>query len=408
MSRDELVENLGTIARSGTGRVSSASCRGEQDHDLKLIGQFGVGFYSVFMVADEVVVQSRRAGEEQGWLWASDGRSGYHGRRRRPGRCRAARRSRCTEGRRQGVPGLVEDPPDRADLFRPYRHPDHPRAPAQGRRHQDQSRPSRSRSTRPARIWTRPKAEITDEQYKEFYHHVAHAFDEPFARVHFTAEGTLSYTALLFVPSSRPFDLYDPKRRHGREALRPAGVHHRRSRSADAALSALRPRRGRFRGPAAQRQPRDAAARRRASPRCARPWSGACSTSWRPRPSPAAEARGGAQTESYEPWWSQFGAVLKEGLYEDADNAAEAPGARPLPQHARRRLDQPRRLCRADEGGPGRDLLHQRREPRRAAHQPAARAGAGQGGRGPAARRPGRRVLAAGGQELPEQAICAR
>ena len=64
-------------------------------------------------------------------------------------------------------------------------------------------------------IWTRPKAEITEEQYKEFYHHVAHAFDEPFARVHFTAEGTLSYTALLFVPGSRPFDLNDPKRRHG-------------------------------------------------------------------------------------------------------------------------------------------------------------------------------------------------
>ena len=64
-------------------------------------------------------------------------------------------------------------------------------------------------------IWTRPKAEITDEQYKEFYHHVAHAFDDPFARVHFAAEGMLSYTGLLFVPTSRPFDLYDAKRRHG-------------------------------------------------------------------------------------------------------------------------------------------------------------------------------------------------
>ena len=64
-------------------------------------------------------------------------------------------------------------------------------------------------------IWTRPKSEITEEQYKEFYHHVGHAFDDPFARVHFTAEGVLSYTALLFVPSSKPFDLYDPKRRHG-------------------------------------------------------------------------------------------------------------------------------------------------------------------------------------------------
>src|SRR5690606_23842311 len=64
-------------------------------------------------------------------------------------------------------------------------------------------------------LWTRPKAEISEEQYREFYHHVAHALDEPFARLHFTAEGTLSYTALLFVPAKRPFDLFDPKRRHG-------------------------------------------------------------------------------------------------------------------------------------------------------------------------------------------------
>ena len=76
MSREDLVENLGTIARSGTGRFLE-QLSGEKEHDLRLIGQFGVGFYSVFMVADKVVVQSRRAGEEQGWLWASDGRSGY-------------------------------------------------------------------------------------------------------------------------------------------------------------------------------------------------------------------------------------------------------------------------------------------------------------------------------------------
>ena len=106
-------------------------------------------------------------------------------------------------------------------------HADHPGAPAQGRRHQDQPRTSRSRSTRPRAIWTRPKAEITDEQYKEFYHHVAHAFDEPFARVHFTAEGMLSYTALLFVPSTRPFDLLRPQAPARREALCPPRVHHR-------------------------------------------------------------------------------------------------------------------------------------------------------------------------------------
>ena len=108
----------------------------------------------------------------------------------------------------------MEDPPDRADLLRPYRHADHPRArPKAGDTKTNLGEPQQINEA--SAIWTRPKAEITEDQYKEFYHHVAHAFDEPFARVHFTAEGTLSYTALLFVPAQKPFDLNDPKRRHG-------------------------------------------------------------------------------------------------------------------------------------------------------------------------------------------------
>ena len=94
MDREDLVENLGTIARSGTGRFLE-QLSGERDHDLKLIGQFGVGFYSVFMVADRVVVQTRKAGEEQGWLWARTAAAATRCRRRRDP-CRAAPRSRCT------------------------------------------------------------------------------------------------------------------------------------------------------------------------------------------------------------------------------------------------------------------------------------------------------------------------
>ena len=139
MDREDLVENLGTIARSGTGRFLE-QLSGERDHDLKLIGQFGVGFYSVFMVADQVVVQTRKAGEEQGWLWGSDGRSGYSVQEAPGPLPRGTSVTLHMKADAKEFLDFVEDPPDRADLFRPYRHPDHPRAPAQGGRHQDQPR----------------------------------------------------------------------------------------------------------------------------------------------------------------------------------------------------------------------------------------------------------------------------
>ncbi|MGD9511393.1 MAG: molecular chaperone HtpG, partial [Geminicoccaceae bacterium] len=158
-----------------------------------------------------------------------------------------------------------------------------------------------------------------DEQYKEFYHHVAHAFDEPFARVHFTAEGTLSYTALLFVPSQKPFDLYDPKRRHG------VKLYVRRVFITDE-LDSLMPRYLRFvsgivdsedlqlnvsretlqHGAVVARM-RKAIVRRVLDELVA-------------KAKPAAEGEEAPKGESYESWWGEFGAVLKEGLYEDADN----------------------------------------------------------------------------------------
>ena len=108
-------------------------------------------------------------------------------------------------------------------------------------------------------LWTRPKTEITELQYKEFYRHVAHSFDDPWLTLHYRAEGKLDYSALLFVPSHRPFDLFDPDRKGGLQALCQARLHHRRLPGASAALSALPARHRRFRGSAAQCQPRDAA-----------------------------------------------------------------------------------------------------------------------------------------------------
>ena len=213
MDRDDLVENLGTVARSGTSRFLS-QLSGDRDQDLKLIGQFGVGFYSVFMVADRVVVQSRKAGDERGWLWASDGRTGF-----------TVQEASETVPRGTAITLHLKD--DAKDFLEPHRirqivrtYSDHvgipiilESRPKAGDTKTNLAEPTQINAA--SAIWTRPKSELTDDQYKEFYHHVAHAFDEPFARVHFTAEGVLAYTALLFVPASRPFDLLDPKRRHG-------------------------------------------------------------------------------------------------------------------------------------------------------------------------------------------------
>jgi molecular chaperone HtpG len=320
MSREDLVENLGTIARSGTGKFLE-QLSGQRDHDLKLIGQFGVGFYSVFMVSDRVVVQTRRAGEEQGWLWASDGRNGYTV-QEAPGPLPRGtsvtlhmkadakefldswkiRQVVRTYSDHIGIPIILEHRPKAGDTKTNLAEP--------------------QQINEASAIWTRPKADITDEQYKEFYHHVAHAFDEPFARVHFTAEGTLSYTALLFIPGSRPFDLNDPKRRHGvklyvrrvfitsdLETLMPRYLRFV-SGVVDSEDLQLNVSRETLQHGAVIAKMRKALVRRLLDELAAKAKPVAAEGEGETPPS----------TENYEKWWAEFGAVLKEGLYEDADN----------------------------------------------------------------------------------------
>jgi molecular chaperone HtpG len=224
MDREDLEENLGTIARSGTARfLEQASQTGKSD--VQLIGQFGVGFYSVFMVADKVIVSTRKAGQDQGWMWASNGRDGYTV-------------SEAEDNLPRGTTitlHLKEDATDFLDEWRirnvVRKYSDHIALPIMLEVHkkpelakededQGEAETARDEPREPEQInnasalWTRPKSEITEEQYREFYHHTAHAFDDPFGRVHFNAEGVLSYTALLFMPSVKPFDLFDPKRGH--------------------------------------------------------------------------------------------------------------------------------------------------------------------------------------------------
>ena len=200
MNRDELIENLGTIARSGTAAFVS-QLTGDARKDMSLIGQFGVGFYSAFMVADRVEVLSRKAGDSEGWRWTSDGQGSFT--------------VEPAANVPRGVRIMLHMREGDADYLEPHRlrqivktYSDHIALPivlADGNKEETINRASA--------LWTRPRAEITEDQYKEFYHHVGHGFDDPWLTLHARAEGVIEYTLLLFVPSQKPFDLFDPERK---------------------------------------------------------------------------------------------------------------------------------------------------------------------------------------------------
>ncbi|HEU4458388.1 MAG TPA: ATP-binding protein, partial [Methylibium sp.] len=183
MNRDDLADNLGTIARSGTQRFVE-QLSGDNASDLNLIGQFGVGFYSAFMVASEVEVVSRRAGEEHAWRWRSDGRSGFT--------------IEAADAAPRGTTVILHLRDDAKEFLDEWRlrqvvrnYSDHIAVPIllQTAAKPDGEAKDGAASKAPEQInegnalWTRSKSDITDEQYKEFYHHVAHAFDDPWARL---------------------------------------------------------------------------------------------------------------------------------------------------------------------------------------------------------------------------------
>ncbi|MEJ2027870.1 MAG: molecular chaperone HtpG, partial [Limibacillus sp.] len=210
MNRDDMVENLGTIARSGTAAFMAGLKEAAENKDkaVNLIGQFGVGFYSAFMVADKVTVESRKAGEEQGWRWESDGKGGFTVSESESAPDRGAR---ITLTLKKDAKEFA-DPKRLEAVVRAYS--DHIAVPILlAEEGQEEPRQLNEASA----LWTRAKSDISEEQYREFYHHVAHAFDEPWARLHFQVEGMLSYTGLIYVPAQRPMDLFHPERR---QALR--------------------------------------------------------------------------------------------------------------------------------------------------------------------------------------------
>jgi molecular chaperone HtpG len=205
MDRQELIDNLGTIARSGT--KSFLSRLTEAKDGAGLIGQFGVGFYAAFMVADRIVVTSRRAGTDQAWVWSSSGGSGFE---IAPGSEEDTRRvTRGTEI----VLHLKEDAKKYLETYEIERivsaYSDNIQFPIELVPEEGEPRQINSASA----LWQRSKSELTAEDYTQAYRAIAGAFDDPAMTLHYRAEGRQSYAVLLFAPSTKPFDLFEPSRK---------------------------------------------------------------------------------------------------------------------------------------------------------------------------------------------------
>jgi molecular chaperone HtpG len=216
MSRDEVIANIGTIAKSGT-REFFQQLSGEQAKDASLIGQFGVGFYSSFIVADKVTLVSRRAGQPagEGVRWESDGGGEFT----IEAVDKPARGTEVTLHLREGEDELLAGTRLRA-IIRKYS--DHIMLPIvmnketwNAEKSQYQVSDEDETITQANALWARPKSEITQAQYDEFYKHVAHDFEAPLAYAHAKVEGTKEYTQLLYIPAHAQFDLFDREHRHG-------------------------------------------------------------------------------------------------------------------------------------------------------------------------------------------------
>ena len=300
MNREDMVNHLGTIAKSGTADfVKNVKDNGSA---MDLIGQFGVGFYSAFMVADKVEVTSKKAGECQAYKWVSDGTQGFE--------------IESSEKEANGTSiklFLKDDAKEFLDsiylrqIIRTYSdHIDYPIVLDLGKAGEETVNTGSA-------LWAKNKAEITDDQYKEFYHHITKNFDEPWLRLHFKAEGNIEYTGLLFVPSEAPYDLFQPDKKQGLklyvnkvfisdkvEELLPTYLRFVKGviDSADLSLNISRE-------------------MLQQSPLIAKIKQGTVSRLLKELKTRAKDA------DDYAKFWSAFGAAFKEGIYEDFSNREE-------------------------------------------------------------------------------------
>ena len=330
MSREEVVENVGTIARSGTRRFME-SLTGDEAKDARLIGQFGVGFYSIFIVADRVVLTTRRAGAPagEGVRWESDGRGEFTVETVEA----PARGTRVTLHLRKDEDDLLDGHRLRS-IVRKYS--DHISFPirmvkedggaAGGEREgrdgeaggekaagggEGEAAPEEEVVNRATALWGRPRQEISEEEYEEFYKHVAHDFEAPLDTIHARVEGNVEYTVLLFLPARAPFDLWDRNVRRGLRLyvrrvfiledagdLLPAYLRFVRGvvDSADLPLNVSRE---------ILQSNRQVDAIRSGTVR---------------RVLGALDKLAGGDAEKYAKFWGEFGRVLKEGVIEDPAN----------------------------------------------------------------------------------------
>lgn len=201
MTCQEMIDNLGTIAKSGTSQFLK-KLTGDAKKDTNLIGQYGVGFYTCFMVASQVEVTSVKAGKKEAHKWISNGVDAFSVEK--------------AEREQQGTKIVLHLKDDAKDYLVPFRlktlvekYSEHIAFPIVFKDKENEEILNEERA-----LWLRPKNEITSEQYKAFYQHLTHAFDKPWCILHTKAEGVIEYTALLFIPSSAPYDLFNAERKN--------------------------------------------------------------------------------------------------------------------------------------------------------------------------------------------------
>lgn len=215
MNRDEVIDNIGTIAKSGT-QSFLASITGDQKSDANLIGQFGVGFYSSFIVADEVILRSRKAGEsaDNGVEWISKGKGDYEIKSIE----KASRGTEVILHLREGEDEFLNDWKLRSIITSYSDHIDFPVVMNKTVAPQEEDGETvieEETVNQASALWTRAKSDIKKKEYKEFYKHVAHDYEDPIEWSHNRVEGTTEYISLLYIPARAPFDLYDRESRHG-------------------------------------------------------------------------------------------------------------------------------------------------------------------------------------------------
>ncbi|GBR02135.1 molecular chaperone HtpG [Acetobacter oeni] len=303
MSREELVSNLGTIARSGTRAFGKELESAKPEDKPNLIGQFGVGFYAAFMVADRVEVVSRRAGSDEAWRWVSEGKGAYT--------IEPATRDKA------GTDITLHIKEDADEFLEPWKlqeiirkWADHISWPVTILKDDGESPANEGTA-----LWRKPKSELTDDQINDFYRHITHNFDTPWATLHWHAEGTIEFSALLFIPGSRPFEFGEQSRE---SKIR---LHVRRMFITDDAM--LLPAWLRFVQGVVDTEDLPLNVSRemlQSTPVLARIRKAVTGRVLNELKSRSSDA------DSFLTFWENFGSIIKEGIWEDAEHRTELAG----------------------------------------------------------------------------------